>query len=88
MSQLKLADHVRRLSDEDGAVLLNLQNGKYYSLNRLGDCICEALTTGMTQEEVVSLITEKYDGVPDTIHSEVESFVKQLRGCALLGGGK
>jgi hypothetical protein len=87
MLRLKLAEHVRRLSDEDGAVLLNLQNGKYYSLNRLGDQICDALCIGMTQQEVIAFIKERYDEVPDTVHNEVDSFLNQLRGCALLGDG-
>jgi hypothetical protein len=84
MSLLKLSDRVRRISDEDGAVLLNLNDGKYYGLNRIGDRICDALSTGMTRDQIIAFVRDDCEDVPKAVDGEVNSFIEQLRKSSLL----
>jgi hypothetical protein len=79
-----LADHVRRLSDEDGAVVLNVKNGKYYSLNSMGDQICDALTSATDVDSIVGRIAARCGSVPEAVRADVESFLEQLRASGLV----
>ena len=79
-----LADHVRRLSDEDVAVMLNVQNCKYYSLNSMGDQICDALTSAADVDSIVRRIAARCGSVPDGLRGDVETFLEQLRASGLV----
>jgi len=79
-----LTTQARRLSDEDGGIILNLKNGKYYSLNEVGDKICDSLRTSVDLEGLVGNVAEQYLCPPEVVRADVEAFVQQLIACGLV----
>ncbi len=60
------------------AILVNLQNGKYYSADGSGAEIWDAIEKGVPLPRVVELISAEYDGPPDEIRAAVYAFADEL----------
>lgn len=60
-------------------VLLNQENGDYFSLNGIGtevySCICE----GMEIEEIINSLLNKYDTEYDTLKNDIVSLVNKMQ---------
>jgi len=61
------------------AVLLNLENGVYYSLNPVGTAIWESLNGDRSLEEVLSALRERFDVPNDVARDDLEALVARLR---------
>ena len=59
---------------DDEVVIVNLDSGNYYSLNKTGPEVWRSISQGATVEEIIESMTREYeeDGV------EIETAVKQL----------
>lgn len=79
MDVLALAEHVRAISDENGAVLLDIKNGSYYSTNRLGADICQLLKSGVARSVLVQEISNRFQVSNKIVGSDVERFLQDLR---------
>jgi hypothetical protein len=60
------------------AVIINLSNGVYYSLDRVGGVIWELLDSGRSLVEIVELVTERYDVSADRVQADLEHLAAQL----------
>jgi hypothetical protein len=60
-------------------VVVNLENGTYYSLDTVGAEIWEQLTGGSTLEALVDGIAARYQVERDGIAVDIEAFVHRLR---------
>ena len=61
------------------AVLLNLENGVYYTLNRVGTKIWEHFTGDQPLEGVLSAICEGFDVTEDMARDDLTALVARLR---------
>jgi hypothetical protein len=78
--------HVRSIIDADGAVLLDLREGRYYSLNAVGGRIWTRLATGWSLSQIERDLSEAF-AVPIQIASrDVSAFIADLKGKCLLDG--
>ena len=59
-------------------VLLNKENGDYFSLNNSGTDIYNCICNGMNADEIVNFMLDKYDAEFDTIKKDVMMILKQL----------
>jgi hypothetical protein len=81
-----------RINDEecaarviDGeAVIINLLNGTYYSLDKVGAVIWESLAEGRTVAETVDAVTARYKVEAARARGDVERLAPQLRDERLL----
>lgn len=77
-AKIHIPDHVRALIDEDGAVLLDLKEGKYFSLNRIGAEIWDRIAAGVDVPEIETELSSAY-GVPRAaVHEDVRTFITRL----------
>jgi len=60
-------------------VLLNLDNGFYYTLNRVGSVIWELCASEKTLEEVLAAIYERFDVTKDVAREDLVALVTRLR---------
>ena len=60
-------------------VVVNLENGTYYSLDAVGADIWEQLTGGSTLEALVDGIAARYQVERDGIAAGIEAFVRRLQ---------
>jgi len=70
--------------DADGAVLLDLQAGKYYSLNGLAAKIWLKGADGDDETTIVREICELYDIQEDTARADLRRFVTGLEKKGLI----
>jgi hypothetical protein len=60
------------------AIMINLSNGTYYSMDGVGGAIWEVIEGEHSLEEVVGAIVSQYDVEREVALADVESLVKQL----------
>ncbi|MDQ6828635.1 MAG: PqqD family protein [Gemmatimonadota bacterium] len=66
------------------AMIINLLNGTYYSLDKTGGAIWELVADGLTMPEIVSSITERYAVDDDRARADAERLIAELLSERLL----
>jgi coenzyme PQQ synthesis protein D (PqqD) len=74
-----VSKQVRCISDDDGAVLLDLKGGKYFSLNSLGAKIWRLLEQRWTRAQIEQEIVENFDVSSMTAAQDLERFLRDLQ---------
>ncbi len=69
---------------EDEVVIVNLDTGHYYSTEKVGAQIWGQLVKGMSVEQIMGGLLQKYDGQTTQIEASVVQFVEQLQKGELL----
>jgi hypothetical protein len=60
------------------AVIINLTNGMYYSMDQVGGMIWAMVTEGSSLREIVSAVTRRYDVSPGQAQVDVERLAAEL----------
>src|SRR5690242_2963279 len=60
------------------AIIINLANGIYYSMDKVGGLIWEMIEGGKTLEDMVATILAQYDVSPEQLKSDIEQLVNEL----------
>lgn len=79
-----IPSHVRFMADSDGAVILDLKKGKYYSLNGVGADIWAELTQGRRGNEILQSLRAKYSVPSDRLEDDLKQFMLGLQEKGLL----
>ena len=64
---------------EGETVLLNKENGDYFSLNNIGTEIYNCICDGMETDEIVSFLFNKYNVEFDTLKCDIESLIDEMQ---------
>jgi len=82
---LSLQSHFRPREEEvaskviDGeAIIINLANGVYYSMDKAGALVWDLLQTGHSLEEVISAVSSRYDVEREQAEANVRDLVQEL----------
>jgi hypothetical protein len=75
---LQIQSHVRSMIDTDGAVLLDLKRGKYYSLNVVGAQIWTKAQEGRTLPEILNHLQETFDAPIERLQNDLTAFIDGL----------
>ena len=60
------------------AIIINLANGVYYSMDKVGALVWERLQAGYTLDDVIRAVTEAYDVSPEQAESHIVELVEEL----------
>src|SRR5215467_12767820 len=60
------------------AIIINLANGVYYSMDKVGALVWDLLLAGHTLEEVIMAVTYRYDVTREQTESNVRDLVQEL----------
>jgi hypothetical protein len=60
------------------AIIINLANGVYYSMDKVGALVWDLLQAGHTLEEVIATVTRRYDVSREQAESNVQTLVQEL----------
>jgi hypothetical protein len=83
----RIQDHVHAVMDPDGAVLLDVKRGKYFSLNGVASDIWGAMQEGLSAPEIETLLQRTY-GVPaERARGDVAAFMARLEREQLVHAG-
>jgi hypothetical protein len=66
------------------AIIINLSNGVYYSLDKVGGVVWEQIAATRTVSEVVSAVAARYDVSPERARADIERLLGELRQEALI----
>ncbi len=75
---VKIEPHVRSMIDGDGAVLLDLKAGRYYSLNGVGARIWSRAEKGMTPEQILDDLRRTYQVPAERLAADLTAFVRAM----------
>lgn len=74
----------RKMSGDEGAVLLRLDTAAYHGLNATGAAIWDRVREGISLEELIREVRGIFEDPPPTLDGEVEGFVTALLERGLL----
>ncbi len=63
---------------ENEAVILNLDNGMYYSLNEIGTRVWQMVDTGKSSADIVKTLLQEYSVKPEILEKDVEAIITEL----------
>jgi len=69
---------------DDEAVVLDLDNGHYFSLNKVGTKIWEAINKQKSLKEILKLLKEEYQLPEKRLKSDLLTLVKDLERAKLI----
>jgi hypothetical protein len=75
---LQVGSHVRSIVDADGALLLDLKAGKYYSLNHLGALIWSRVEDGLPLSEILEHLKVNFPNPANRLQTDFKVFVDDL----------
>jgi coenzyme PQQ synthesis protein D (PqqD) len=84
MPLLSLADHAIFDATDEAGIILDTRAGVYLNLNATATIMLQAALACETIDQVVAYAVERIDGSADTLRSDVECLVRELRARELL----
>jgi Coenzyme PQQ synthesis protein D (PqqD) len=82
---LKVAQGVRETVNQDGAVLLDIEQGLCFSLNPVGTRIWEMLKDGRSVDEISDALEQEFHVPRTQLLSDISDFLEQLAKMRLVG---
>lgn len=83
-SSVTIEPHVRSMIDGDGAVLLDLKAGRYYSLNGAAAKIWSRAERGMTLAQILADLQQTYQAPAEKLASDLTAFIHAMEEKGLL----
>ncbi|MEI6287805.1 MAG: PqqD family protein [Bacillota bacterium] len=65
-------------------MMLDIDQGKYFALNGIGSLIWDELTEPRTVNELVEIFTARSDADRNTVESDINEFIEQMKTKKLL----
>jgi hypothetical protein len=75
---------VRRVQTGDGGIVMDIDNGKMFSLNASGSVIFELLSSGLDDSSIVAELVRRFEIAPDVAKKDLGDFREALRQVSLL----
>src|SRR5208282_3242887 len=80
ITELAVAPGVREVTSEDGAVLLDVEQGVCFSLNPVGLKIWELLKKGCSLEQIADALGQEFSVSRPQLVSDATEFIAALEG--------
>jgi hypothetical protein len=80
----RVSNTVRSTHSQDGAIVLDIQQGQIFNLNFVGSRILELLKTGFTESQTADQISGEFGVTRDLVEGDVRDFLNNLKKCHLV----
>jgi hypothetical protein len=80
----KVSDSVRSTHGQDGAIVLDIQQGQMFNLNLVGSRILELLESGHTEEQIAVVISQEFTANIGAVRKDVTEFLEELKAYKLV----
>jgi hypothetical protein len=77
---------VRSTRNEDGGLVLDINQGKVFGLNRIGALIFDRLRSGQTRSQIIAEISRDFEIPAETVQADLIQFLESLQGQGLVRG--
>src|SRR5260370_38904801 len=81
---LKPSTSIKNINTQDGALLLDIDQGLCFSMNPLGAKIWEMLKTNHSVDSIADVLAGEFSVPRDQVFGDVQEFLAQLRNQHLL----
>ncbi len=75
----RVSDGVRSTHGQDGAIVLDVQQGQMFNLNNVGSRVLELLESGSSEREIVNVISQEFSTNREVVENDVREFIESLR---------
>jgi hypothetical protein len=82
----RISDAIRSTSSREGAVLLDIQQGRILGLNRMGSRVFQMLRDGLDEDQIAGEISSDFGVGADDVRADVLDFIRSLREHNVLSG--
>jgi hypothetical protein len=82
----RISNGVRSTHGQDGAIVLDIEQGQMFNLNLVGSRILELLESGSAETDIVNVISCEFHAERGTVESDVREFIESLKEHKLLAG--
>ena len=84
ITHFRIANHVRSVIDADGAVLLDVRGGRYFSLNGVAVDIWRKIEEGCSRDQIETYLELTYEAPADTLRTHCHAFLQRLEDASLI----
>jgi coenzyme PQQ synthesis protein D (PqqD) len=74
----RVSDGVRSTHGQDGAIVLDVQQGQMFNLNRVGSRILELLERGSAESDIVNVISQEFSSSREVVEKDLHEFIESL----------
>jgi len=74
----RVSEGVRSTHGQDGAIVLDVQQGQMFNLNRVGSRILELLERGTAESDIVNVISQEFNTSREVVEKDVHEFIESL----------
>jgi len=78
-SLYRVSDGVRSTHGQDGAIVLDIQQGQMFNLNPVGSRILELLESGSTEADIVETISREFGASREMVENDLREFIGSLK---------
>lgn len=75
----QVSEGVRSTHGHDGAIVLDVQQGQMFNLNRVGSRMFELLEVGSAEPEIVDAISQEFSVSREMVEDDVREFIGTLK---------
>ena len=75
----RVSEGVRSTHGQDGAIVLDVQQGQMFNLNCVGSRILELLESGSAEPEIVKVISHEFNASREVVENDVREFIDALK---------
>ena len=75
----KVSEAIRSTHGQDGAIVLDVQQGQMFNLNRVGSRILELLESGSEESDIVNMVSHEFNAERKLVEKDVQDFIELLR---------
>lgn len=83
----RLSDTLRATHSQDGAILLDIQQGQIFNLNLVGSKILELIKNGAAESDIVNVISREFNANREVVENDVRQFIESLEKHKLVSKG-
>lgn len=80
----RISNGVRSTHGQDGAIVLDIEQGQMFNLNLVGSKILELLESGSAETDIVRTISKEFNADQAMVASDVREFIDSLKQHKLL----
>jgi hypothetical protein len=80
----KVSDSVRSAHGQDGAIVLDVQQGQMFNLNLVGSRILQMLEKGKAEPVITAQISQEFGIREEIVRADLKEFVQTLARYGLL----
>jgi len=75
----RVSESLRSTHGQDGAVVMDVAQGRMFSLNRVGARMLELMKRGAGECEIVEAISQEFEANRETVEKDLGDFIATLR---------